>query len=194
MAAIGSGIRRRNGDGTRSYRRCLRPLFFVAPIIVTRYDNCMTKKRARGRPSTGSAMSAAERMRRLRERKKAAGLKPVVAWVAAVESEAPATYSSHRLLEARSLAMHAVIARKIERDPKLLQIARSNVERWSTQRNDERPTWLNEWRELLNQPWENIAALITEPSENGARLRQSSPFAGILTNQERWRIHEAFRA
>lgn len=139
-------------------------------------------------------MSAAERMRRLRERKKAAGLKPVVAWVAAVESEAPATYSSHRLLEARSLAMHAVIARKIERDPKLLQIARSNVERWSTQRNDERPTWLNEWRELLNQPWENIAALITEPSENGARLRQSSPFAGILTNQERWRIHEAFRA
>lgn len=90
--------------------------------------------------------------------------------------------------------MHAVIARKIERDPKLLQIARSNVERWSTQRNDERPTWLDEWRELLNQPWENIAALITEPSENGARLRQSSPFAGILTNQERWRIHEAFRA
>jgi hypothetical protein len=138
-------------------------------------------------------MSAAERMRRLRERKRAAGLKPVVAWVAA-ESAAPATYSSHRLLEARSLAMHAVIARKIECDPKLLQVARGNVERWSTQRKDGRPAWLDEWRELLNQPWRNIAALITEPSENGARLRQSSPFAGILTNQERWRIHEAFRA
>jgi acyl-CoA reductase-like NAD-dependent aldehyde dehydrogenase len=90
--------------------------------------------------------------------------------------------------------MHAVIARKIDRDPKLLQIARRNVERWSIQRKDERPAWLAEWSELLNQPWETIAALITEPSENGARLRQSSPFAGTLTPQERRRIYEAFRA
>lgn len=138
-------------------------------------------------------MPAAERMRRLRERKRAAGLKPVVAWVAA-EPEPPATYSSHRLLEARSLAMHAVIARKIERDPKLLLIARGNIERWHARRGEQSPAWLSEWQEILNRPWEYIAALITEPSENGARLRQSSPFAGILTHQERRRIYEAFRA
>lgn len=138
-------------------------------------------------------MSAAERMRRLRERRKAAGLKPVVAWVSK-ESEVRPSYSSHRLLEARSLAMHAVIARKIERDPALLEIARRNLERWSVRRNSAEPAWLNEWREILNQPWQHVAALIAEPSENAARLRQSSPFAGILTNQERWRIHEAFRA
>jgi hypothetical protein len=137
-------------------------------------------------------MSAAERMRRLRERRKAEGLKPVVAWVQA-EPEVPPVYSSHRLLEARSLALHAVIARKLERDPTLLQIARANVERWSAQRNSA-AAWLDEWREILNQPWQNVAALITEPSENAARLRQSSPFAGILSNQERWRIYEAFRA
>lgn len=154
----------------------------------------MVKKRARGRPPTGSAMSAAERMRRLRERKKAAGLKPVVAWVATESDEPPATYSSHRLLEARSLAMHALIARKIERDPKLLQIARGNLERWRTQRGEQAPAWLSEWQEILDRPWEHVAALITELSENGARLRQSSPFAGILTYQERWRIYEAFRA
>ena len=138
-------------------------------------------------------MSAAERMRRWRERRKASGLKPVVAWVT-TEPEARPTYSSHRLLEARSLAMHAVIARKIERDPALIEVARSNIERWRARRNSDELTWLNEWRELLKQPWQNIAALITEPSENAARLRQSSPFAGILTNQERWRIYEAFRA
>lgn len=90
--------------------------------------------------------------------------------------------------------MHVVIARKIERDPALLEIARGNIERWSAQRNSDVPAWLNEWRELLKQPWQNVAAIITEPSENAARLRQSSPFAGILTNQERWRIYEAFRA
>jgi hypothetical protein len=75
-----------------------------------------------------------------------------------------------------------------------VEIAKRNVERWSAQRGDERPAWLNEWRELLNQPWQNIAALITELSENGTRLRQSSPFTGILTHEERRRIDEAFRA
>ena len=138
-------------------------------------------------------MSPAERMRRLRQRRRAAGLKPVVAWVPS-ESAAQSTYSSHRLLEARSLAMHAVIARKIERDPRLLDIARRNVERWSSARGPQAPAWLEEWRELLDQPWQNVAAIITDPGENAARLRQSSPFAGILTHQERWQIHAAFRA
>ena len=157
----------------------------------------MSKKRAkrvtRGRPSTGSALTATERMRRLRERRKAAGLRAVTAWFPEEPQTAPA-YSSHRLLEARSLAMHAVIARKIERDPKLLAIAHRNIERWRTRWKDAPPAWLEEWQEALKQPWQHIAALITEPSENGARVRQSSPFAGILTKEERWRVYEAFRA
>jgi hypothetical protein len=132
-------------------------------------------------------------MRRLRERKKAAGLKPVVTWVVA-GPKAPTTWSSHRLLEARSLAMHALIARKIERDPTLLQIARDNIDRWDARRGGECPAWLDEWREWLNKPWQSIAMLITDPGENAARLRQSSPFAGILAPQERQAIHEAFRA
>lgn len=156
----------------------------------------MAKKKSgptRGRPSTGSAMSAAERMRRLRARRKAAGLKPVVAWVPEQQRDA-STYSSHRLLEIRSLAMHAVIARKIERDPSLLDIARRNVERWRARWKDSPPAWLEEWRQLLSQPWQTVAAFITETGERATRLRQSSPFAGVLSNEERWRIHEAFRA
>jgi hypothetical protein len=138
-------------------------------------------------------MTSAERMRRLRQRRKAAGLKAVVAWVPR-ESVGKRTYSSHRLLEARSLAMHAVIARKVERDPTLLAIAHRNIERWSARWKDRPPAWLKEWHEVLKQPWQQIAALITEPSEHGARVRQSSPFAGVLTNDERWRIYETFRA
>jgi hypothetical protein len=138
-------------------------------------------------------MSTAERMRRLRERRKAAGLKAIVAWVPK-DSPNHRTYSSHRLLEARSLAMHSVIARKIEHNPTLLAIAHRNIERWSARWKDSPPAWLKEWQEALKQPWQHVAALITEPSEDGARVRQSSPFAGILTNEERWRIYEAFRA
>ena len=34
--------------------------------------------------------------------------------------------------------------------------------------------------------------IITDPGEDAARLRQSSPFAGILTQAERRRVYEAF--
>jgi hypothetical protein len=148
---------------------------------------------ARGRPSTGRAVSAADRMRRMRERRKAEGLKPVVSWVPKATSARPA-YSMHRLLEARSLAMHAVIAHKIERDPKLLEVPRNNLKRWNARWEHEVPAWYDEWCAIMNRPWPDIAAIITEPSEEGARLRQSSPFAGVLTTEERRRIYEAFRA
>jgi hypothetical protein len=138
-------------------------------------------------------MTAADRMRRMRERRKAVGLKPVVSWVSHEASVRPG-YSSHRLLEARSLAMHAVIAQKIERDPKLLLVPRNNLKRWNARWESAAPAWYDEWRGIMNRPWPAIAALITEPSEEGARLRQSSPFAGVLSAKERRRIYEAFRA
>lgn len=129
----------------------------------------------------------------MRERRKAAGLKPIVSWVPEKDAS-HTTYSSHRLLEARSLAMHAVIAEKIERDSSLLAIPRNNLQRWQSRWGNDPPAWFKEWREIMSRPWREIAALITEPSETAARLRQSSPFAGVLNAAERRRIYEAFRA
>jgi hypothetical protein len=90
--------------------------------------------------------------------------------------------------------MHAVIAQKIERDPKLLDVPRNNLDRWSTRWESDAPAWYEEWRAIMGRPWLEIAAIMTEPSEEGARLRQSSPFAGVLSAAERRRIYEAFRA
>lgn len=146
----------------------------------------------RGRPPTGKAMTAAERMRRMRQRRKAAGFKAVVSWCTP-ESVATPTYSSHRLLEARSLAMHAVIAEKIERDPNLLKIAHENLKRWRARWENQTPAWHQEWSGIMKRPWSEIAAIMTEPSAEGARLRQSTPFAGVLSTIERRRIYEAFR-
>lgn len=89
--------------------------------------------------------------------------------------------------------MHALIAAKIERDPSLLEIPMRNLERWERNSDDATPHWIAEWRNILQQPWPAIAALITEQSENAVRLRQSSPFAGVLTDEERRRIYAAFR-
>jgi hypothetical protein len=133
-------------------------------------------------------------MRRYRARKKAAGLKPVIQWRRPEDGVEGGTFSTHRLLEARSLALHCLVARKIAHNPSLLGIARRNIEAWSRGAGEETPRYLVEWRQILKRPWPQIAALITEQGENAARLRQSSPFAGVLSAAERKRIYDAFRA
>ena len=151
-------------------------------------------RRGPGRPPTGPALSAADRMQRYRVRQRAAGLRATTRWQPT--SSAPLTPGllKHRLAEARSLAMHCLIARKIAAEPALLEVARRNVAAWRARYGDSPPSALEEWREILGRPWPDIAALITDPGETAARLRQSSPFAGILTPAERRRVYEAFRA
>jgi len=139
-------------------------------------------------PAPARPRTAAERMRRYRARRRAAGLRQIRSW-APVES----TWSEHRVADARSLAMHVLAARRIASDPARLDRARQIVARWLAQR-EEPPAALKEWRHLLERPWQEVAACATALTEDGARLRQSSPFAALLTPAERRRIHDAFRA
>lgn len=141
------------------------------------------------RPVTGKALSAAERMRRYRARRRAAGLRPSVAWVA----REPA-WSDHRVAEARSLALHVLAARRIAAEPRLLERARETLAKWLKRYPEGPPAALVEWKALLDRPWPEIAARATALTEEGARLRQSSPLATLLPAAERRRVHEAFRA
>lgn len=109
------------------------------------------------------------------------------------DSSPPSPYSDHRRLDARSLVLHALIAHKLARDPRLLDRARRNLDRWRAARGVE-PAALAEWRAILKRPWREVAALLVDPGEDATRLRQSSPFTGVLTATERRRIYEAFRA
>ena len=147
-----------------------------------------------GRPPTGRAQTAAERMQRYRARQRAAGLRATTRWKTAAAVPLTPGLLKHRIIEARSLAMHCLIARKIAADPALLDVARRNIEAWSARYGDSPPRALDEWRAILERPWPTIAAFITDPGEQAARLRQSSPFAGILRPAERRRVYEAFRA
>jgi hypothetical protein len=129
-------------------------------------------------------------MRNMRTRRKAAGYRSESRWVSEPDA---VSYSSHRLLDARSLAMHALIAEKMVRDPRLLEHARRTLRRWKERQSGPAPAWMNEWGSILRRPLMEVAAFITEISERAARLRQSSPFAGVLSMQERKRLYEAFR-
>lgn len=168
----------------------------IVPASVTRYTAGMATRSSRnqGSPPDQGPLTAAERMHRYRARRRAAGLKQERRWVP-VRPESVAVYSDHCIVEARSLALHCVIARKIFRRPALLDVARRNLAAWKRARADaERPRCLDEWEQILRRPWPEIAAFITATSAQAARLRQSSPFAGVLDRHERKRVYEAFRA
>ena len=150
-----------------------------------------TTAKKRGRPRKDNAMTAAERMRAYRKRRRDAGLKNVRRWEPA---EGVRQYSDHRILDARSLAMHCKIAQKISRSPDLLDKAIENLERWRAKSADPQPQHLHEWQQILSRPWPEIAEIITSMSEESTRLRSSSPFAGVLSADEREQIYAAFRA
>jgi len=132
-------------------------------------------------------------MRAYRKRKRDAGLTSVRRWEPA--GGAPmARYSDHRILDARSLAMHCKLVQKISRDPRLLEKAKANLARWSAKIEGPKPRYLQEWQKILEQPWLTIAEIMTSMSDDATRLRSSSPFAGILNEKEREQIYAAFRA
>lgn len=132
-------------------------------------------------------------MRRYRARQRAAGLRPVVRLQPATAALGEGALQ-HRIIEARSLAMHCLAARKIARDPSLLAKVRRNLDAWRSRYGEDLPRALDEWHAILERPWPEIAAVITDPGENATRLRQSTPFAGVLSTRERERIYAAFRA
>ena len=105
----------------------------------------------------------------------------------------PTSYSDHRLLEIRSLALHALVARKLASEPHLIEVARQNLARWRAKQADP-PDYLDEWEELLARPLAQVLERITAMDAEATRLRQSSPFAGVLTADERERLFDAFRA
>lgn len=134
-------------------------------------------------------------MRRYRARRRAAGLRPVTRYEPPV-LVLPAGALKHRIIEARSLAMHCLIAQKIERDPALLERVRRTLGAWRERYGNDGggvPLALDEWQHILRAPWPVIAALMTDPGERATRLRQSTPFAGLLTSEERERVYAAFR-
>jgi hypothetical protein len=92
---------------------------------------------------------------------------------------------THQQIDQRSLAMAKAIVARIDNDPAR---AKATCQRWFR----ERPMpAVGEWLEILERPWEEIRALLLDESERGQRLRQSDPFCGILTPQERWEIYRA---
>jgi hypothetical protein len=100
-------------------------------------------------------------------------------------------HSDHSRIDERSLALHQLIAQKLQAAPALLDKARENVRRWQETNGSPSPAFA-EWEQILRSPVDQVTAFMVERSERATRLRQSSPFCGILTEAERHAIYESY--
>ena len=94
-----------------------------------------------------------------------------------------------------SLELGRRIAERMRRQPEVVAFARANLARWS-QQNASVPSLLRcyaEWQQILSRPVEEICQLLCSESDDAQRLRQNSPFAGVLTPTDDWEVKSRFR-
>jgi hypothetical protein len=113
---------------------------------------------------------------------------------AAGRARAAKGYSDHQRFDARSLAMHTVVAKKLLAKPALIAQARSTLARWRAQAAKPVPSYFLEWGRVLEGSTEEIAAFLASTCEDATRLRQYSPFTDLLTPEERAVIYDAFQS
>jgi hypothetical protein len=102
------------------------------------------------------------------------------------------TLGSHQFLDDFALAYHFAVAERLrERHDEVVERARQNLNRWlegDAFGPGERQS-IEEWRKILDEfDVGHLIRIITDASEEGQRLRSSSPFAGTLTPEERLEI------
>ena len=98
------------------------------------------------------------------------------------------------MIDERSLAFGRAIAERVAARPELIARARETVGRWLVTCSPGAQPALEEWLAALDGPPEGVIALLTNTDERAVRLRQSSPFAGVLTPLERTAIIRRFQS
>jgi hypothetical protein len=86
--------------------------------------------------------------------------------------------------------LHELVADKVERDPSLLRIPLENIDRWLANGHTA-PHRLEQWRQIIlraqgtAEGLQELLKLLREQNPATERLREFSPFAGVLTALER---------
>ena len=98
---------------------------------------------------------------------------------------------THQEIDRRSLALSRAVVAKIDVDAARggLALAREICARWY--RDNPTPA-VADWIVILQRDWEQVRAVLLAETEDGQRLRQSSPFCGVLSPAERWAIYQRF--
>jgi hypothetical protein len=91
--------------------------------------------------------------------------------------------------------MDRAVAAKIRENPSVLEMAKQNLGRWRRQNGGVPAPAHEEWERVLRfLTAAQIADFIVSGTPMAARLSQSSPFAGVLSEEERRHIFQAHAA
>lgn len=85
-----------------------------------------------------------------------------------------------------SLALHRAVVERLRADPdRVLSHARRNLIRLRQfHRDGHSDVWIDRWQALLDGPVDRLVAVMVDPAQDARDLRQSNPFAGVLSPQE----------
>ena len=87
-----------------------------------------------------------------------------------------------------------IVASRLRRNPRVLALARRNLRRWMSRDGRKPRRTFAEWHGVLHRlSRSQIAEFLASDTPMARRLRQSSPFAGVLTERERmalWRQYD----
>ena len=104
---------------------------------------------------------------------------------------------SHSHSDQLHLALALAAAAKLRQQPDLFAKVRRQLARWRADLDGTqvgtRP-YLERWEALAAQGPEAMISQVLETSEQATAMRQTAPFAGVLTSQERMAIIRALRA
>jgi len=83
--------------------------------------------------------------------------------------------------------MHRIVAEHFLKEPVVvIRFALKNLERWRKQGVECEDFQV--WKDLLAGPSQHVIDALTDGGEDAIRLRQSSPFAGLIPEETRRRI------
>ncbi len=92
--------------------------------------------------------------------------------------------SPHQIHDAKSLEMHRRVAERFRKDPGgVARFGLSNIKRWRDRGVDCEDFYT--WENLLEGTSDRVIEVLLSPLEQAVRLRQSSPFAGLIPEDER---------
>jgi hypothetical protein len=100
----------------------------------------------------------------------------------------------HGTIDKRSLAFGHAIAARLRSHPEHVSRAKATLKRWMATCSPRVKPTLHEWAAALDGPIDVVIDLLTGTDEYSTRLRQSNPFAGVLSSKERTAILRQFQA
>lgn len=105
--------------------------------------------------------------------------------------EAPLTREDQR-----SLAFHRLVAKRLLEDPGAVRTkALHNIDVMEAAHSDgSAAPYFTDWRALLDGPESTLIEVLLSTSDRARALRQVTPFAGVLTDEERATVYSRRRS